>query len=83
MDLYVLSGPVREFLERLESVSTSIDRNNLGIDNKRRYTLGDGENLLNQGHNVRILPRCISWREKFGIYVKPFLSCPPNAWKTD
>jgi len=34
MELYVLSGPVREFLERLESVSPSVDRNNLGIDNK-------------------------------------------------
>jgi len=56
MDLYVLSGPVREFLERLESASTSIDRNNLGIDDKRRYALGDGEKLLNQGHDVRILP---------------------------
>lgn len=34
MEFYVLSGPVREFLKRLERVTASIDRNNLGIDNK-------------------------------------------------
>ena len=34
MELYVFSGPVREFLERLERASASIDRNNLGIDDK-------------------------------------------------
>ena len=34
MELYVLSGPVREFLERLERISASIDRDDLGIDNE-------------------------------------------------
>ena len=34
MELYVLSGPVRELLERFEGASASVNRNNLGINDK-------------------------------------------------
>lgn len=34
MELYVLTGPIGEFLERLEGAPASIDRNNLGIQDK-------------------------------------------------
>ena len=34
MELYVLPGPIGEFLERFEGAPASIDRNNLGIQDK-------------------------------------------------
>jgi hypothetical protein len=72
MDLYVLPGPVGEFLERFEGASASVDRNNLGIEDKGRYILGNGEELLSQVHNVRVLPRRISGRKKFGGMLNLF-----------
>jgi hypothetical protein len=62
MKLYVLPGPVGEFLKRFERVIASVDRNNLGINDKRRYVLGVGEEGLDHVHDVRVLPQPISWR---------------------